>query len=100
MAAWWLLRYKPSMQRTHAVYLPRWAGWCAARGMDPLAARRADVELWLQGVADSDLSRASVAAHYDTVASIYRLAYVEDLIAANPCARIPRPKVHRELQRR
>jgi integrase/recombinase XerC/integrase/recombinase XerD len=34
------------------------------------------------------------------VASIYRLAYVEELIATNPCARIPRPNVHRELQRR
>jgi len=100
LAAWWLCRYKPSTQRTYAVYLPRWASWCAAHGLDPLAARRADVELWLHAVADSGLSRASVAAHYDTVASIYRLAYVEDLISANPCARIPRPKVHRELQRR
>ena len=45
-------------------------------------------------------TRASVAAHYDTVASIYRLAYVEELIPSNPCARIPRPKVHRDLQHR
>jgi integrase/recombinase XerD len=100
LAVWWLCRYKPSTQRTYAVYLPRWADWCAAQGVDPLTARRADVELWLHAVADSGLSRASVAAHYDTVASIYRLAYVEELITSNPCARIPRPKVHRDLQRR
>lgn len=41
-----------------------------------------------------------MAAHYDVVASIYQLAHDEELIDRNPCARITRPKVHRELQRR
>src|SRR3954470_22114961 len=100
LAAWWLSRYKVSTQQTYACYLPRWTAWCAGRGLDPLQAGRADVELWLRSVADSELSRASVAAHYDAVASIYRLAFEEDLIAVNPCARITRPKVLRELQRR
>jgi len=100
LTAWWLSRYKASTQQTYATYLPRWVTSCADRGLDPLAARRADVELWLRSVADSGLSRASVAAHYDAVASVYRLAFEENLIAANPCARIARPRVHRELQRR
>jgi integrase/recombinase XerC/integrase/recombinase XerD len=34
------------------------------------------------------------------VASTYRLACHENLMASNPCARIARPKVLRELQRR
>ncbi len=100
LAAWWLSRYKHSTQQTYATYLPRWSRWCADRRIDPLAARRADVELWLRAVADSGLSRASVAAHYDAVASLYRLAYEEELVAANPCARVTRPKIQRELQRR
>ena len=100
LTAWWLSRYKASIQRTYATHLPRWVAWCADHGLDPLAARRADVELWLRSVADSGQSRASVAAHYDAVASIYRLAQEEELIDHNPCARISRPKVHRELQRR
>jgi integrase/recombinase XerD len=100
LAVWWLSRYKPSTQQTYATYLPRWTAWCAGRGLDPLAARRADVELWLHSVAGSGLSRASIAGHSDAVASIYRLAFDEDLIAINPCARIARPKVLRELQRR
>ena len=74
LTSWWLSRYKASTQRTYATYLPRWNRWCADRRIDPLAARRADVELWLLTVADSGLSRASVAAHYDAVASLYRLA--------------------------
>ena len=100
LASWWLSRYKPSTQHTYATYLPRWSSWCAGRRIDLLAARRADVELWLRTVADSRLSRASLAAHYDAVASIYRLAYEEELVAANPCARVTRPKIQRELQRR
>ncbi len=100
LATWWLSRYKPSTQRTYATYLPRWNRWCAGRRIDPLVARRADVELWLRTVADSGLSRASVAAHYDAVASLYRLAYEEELVATNPCARVTRPKIPRELQRR
>jgi integrase/recombinase XerD len=100
LAVWWLSRYKPSTQQTYATYLPRWTAWCAEHGLDPLAARRADVELWLHTIADSGLSRASLAGHYDAVASIYRLALEENLLAANPCARIARPKVLRELQHR
>jgi integrase/recombinase XerD len=99
LAAWWLSRFEVSPQRPYATYLPRWTTWCADRGIDPQAARRADIELWLRSVADVGLSRASIAAHYDAVATIYRLAHDEDLIDHNPCARIPRPKVHRELQR-
>ena len=100
LATWWLSRYKPSTQRTYATYLPRWNRWCAGRRIEPLAARRADVELWLRTVADSGLSRASVAAHYHAVASLYRLAYEEELVVTNPCARVTRPKIQRELQRR
>ena len=54
----------------------------------------------MRTVADSGLSRASVAAHYDAVASIYRLADEEELVSASPCARVTRPKIQRELQRR
>ena len=100
LANWWLSRYKPSTQQTYATYLPRWTAWCAGRRLDPLAARRADVELWLHEVADSGLSRASIAGHYDAIASIYRLALEENLTEVDPCARIPQPKVLRELQRR
>jgi len=100
LAAWWLSRFKPSTQLTYATYLPRWSRWCTDRRIDPLAARRADVEMWLRTVADSGLSRASVAAHYDAVASIYRLAHEEELVATSPCARVTRPKIQRELQRR
>src|SRR4051794_15122713 len=64
-----LSRYKVSTQQTYATSLPRWTAWCTGRGLHPLTARRADIERWLRTVADSGLSRASVAGHYDAVAS-------------------------------
>src|SRR4051812_31745653 len=88
LATWWLSRYKISTQQTYATYLPRWTAWCARHGVHPLQAGRADVERWLRTVADSGLSRASLAAHYDAVASIYRLALEESLVDVNP-ARAP-----------
>src|SRR3954453_3552404 len=100
LANWWLSRYKPSTQRTYATYLPRWNRWCDDRRIDPMAARRAAVKLWLRTVADRGLFRASTPAPYDAVASLYRLAHEEDLVVASPCARVTRPKIHRELQRR
>lgn len=100
LAAWWLSRFKPSTQATWGLLLPRWTSWCAGHGIEPLAARRLDVERWLHEVGESGLSRSSVAAHYDVVASIYKLAFEEELVDRDPCARIRRPKVHRELQHR
>ena len=70
----------PPPSRRMRPNLPRWTAWCAGRRLDPRAARRAHIELWLRSVADSGPSRASVAAHYDQVASIYRLADDEELI--------------------
>jgi integrase/recombinase XerD len=99
-ATWWSSRYKASTQQTYATHLPRWTALCAGCELNPLQAGRADVERWLRTVAASGLSRASTAGHYDAVASIYRLACDENLIGINPCARIARPKVLRELQRR
>src|SRR3712207_4689188 len=87
LATWSVSRYKVSTQQTEETYLPRWTAGCAGRGLDPLQAGRADVELWLRAVVDSGLSRASVAGHYDAVASIYRLAPEENLVAVDPCAR-------------
>lgn len=101
LAAWWIARFKPGTQGAYALCIRHWTSWCTAQGLDPMAARRADIERWLREVADAGrYSRSTVASHYDAVASIYRLAYDEELLERNPCARVTRPKVHRELQHR
>lgn len=100
LIAWWLPRYKPSTQQTYAIRLRCWTDWCAERGIELMAATRPNVEAYLRDVADKGYSRASVAAHYDPVASVYHLAYDEEMIDRNPCSRVSRPKIHFELQKR
>lgn len=99
-AAWWLSRFKPSTQQTWGLLLPRWNAWCVERDIDPMQAKRPEIEAWLQEIKAKGLSESSTAAHYDVVASIYRLAWQEELIERDPCVRIQRPPVHSELQRR
>ena len=101
LATWWLSRYTPSTQLTYATYLPP-VEQVVRQPPDRSAggtARRCGA-VATHTVADSGLSRASVAAHYDAVASNYRLAYEEELVVANSCARVTRPKIQRDLQRR
>lgn len=99
-AAWWLSRFKPSTQESWVVIAGRWHRWLLEHHLDPLEVRRPDVELFIASAAERGLSRSSVAAHYDVVASMYRLAVEEELLEQSPCRRIRRPKVHHQLQRR
>lgn len=100
LAAWWLTRFKPSTAATYRVLLPRWTAWCAEHDVQLLKAHRRHLERFLADVEGRGLARASVAAHYDVVASIYALALEEHLVERSPAAGVRRPKVHRELQRR
>lgn len=100
LVSWWLPRYKQSTQATYAIMLPRWTNWCAENSVELFAPARADLERYLREVAARGQSRASLASHWDAVASIYSLAYDEELIDRNPCHRVRRPKIQVDLQER
>jgi hypothetical protein len=100
LAAWWLSRFKVSTQRTYSTYLPRWDD-LVRRSRDRPAGRPARRHrAWLRSVADSGLSRASVAAHCDAVASIYRRAHDETGSTTTPVSAFPDRRSTGELQRR
>jgi hypothetical protein len=47
LAAAWLAGYScPRTRRTYQTMIRSWLDWCAECGGEPLAARRAHVELW------------------------------------------------------
>jgi integrase/recombinase XerD len=97
-ATWWVSRYKASTQQTYATYLPRWTSWCAGRGLNPLRAgsrRRAVAAHGRRLRAVSGLDRRALRR-----AGEHPAGFDENPIASNPCARIARPKVLRELKRR
>jgi site-specific recombinase XerD len=92
-----LARYKAA-SRLHAesdlrVYL----GWCADHGLDPLAASRPQVELyvrWMQEV--RCLKPSTVSRRMSIVAGFYRTAVIDGLLEHSPAEHVRRPHVPAE----
>lgn len=94
----WVGRYKPTTAASYAHRVRRWTAWCAAEDIDPWDARRGDVEAHLAELGRSGLAEATVALAYDSIASLYRHLFEDELIGRNPAARVRRPAIHREGQ--
>jgi integrase/recombinase XerD len=99
LAAWWLSRFKPSTQATWALLLPRWTSWCAEHGIEPLAARRPDVE---RGCSSRRLRPVPLLGRRALRRRRLHLplAWRKSSSTATRARGSARPKVHRELQRR
>ena len=51
LASAWLAGYSsPRTRRTYRAMIRSWLEWCLAHDLDPLAARRAHIELWQRGL--------------------------------------------------
>ncbi len=96
----WISRYKPRTQETYRRCADRWTTWCATENIDPWNARRGDVESYLAELARAGLAEASVALAYDAIRSLYDHLYGDELIDKSPVARVKRPTIHREGQKR
>ena len=93
----YLARFK-STSRTHAESdLRAYLGWCADRGLDPLAASRPQVELyvrWMQEV--RRLKPSTVSRRMSIVAGFYRTAVIDGLLEHSPAEHVRRPTVPAE----
>lgn len=96
----WLSRYRPATMETYRRGINRWTAWCADERIDPWDARRGDVEGFLAELARAGLAESTVALAYDAVSSCYRHLFEDELIDRDPAARVRRPVIHREGQRR
>jgi hypothetical protein len=92
--AGYLARFKGS-SRAHAESdLRAHLGWCADRGLDPLAASRPHVELyvrWMQEV--RRLKPSMVSRRTSIVAGFYRTAVIDGLLEHSPAEHVRRPHV-------
>ncbi|SDQ29036.1 tyrosine-type recombinase/integrase [Actinopolyspora saharensis] len=75
---------------THAV--ARWLRFCQLENIDPLAARRADVDHWVSGL---DVGPATVRTRLAGVSSWYGYLIDNDAATSDPAARVKRPKHNR-----
>ena len=93
----------PHTRRAYFADLSDWLGWCQRTGLDPMRARRADVDAWKASITvtakDGSMRKASastIARRLASVSSWYK--YLEDNDAAerNPVSAVKRPKLGRQ----
>jgi integrase/recombinase XerD len=68
--------------------------WCAERGLDPLAARRPHLELyirWMQEI--RRLKPSTVSRRFSVTAGFYRTCVIDGLLEHSPAEHVRRPSV-------
>jgi integrase/recombinase XerD len=90
--------------RTREAYqhdLREYLTWCAAQdpAVEPLAAIRAHVQLYVRHLQDAGRAPATVARKLAVVSGFYRYCAAEDAITKNPATYVRRPKVADESTR-
>jgi site-specific recombinase XerD len=86
-------------RRAYYADLAAWLGWCDRTGLDPLRARRVDVDAWKTGLTVTGrdavvrpASPSTVARMLAGVSSWYRYLQSNDVVDRNPMSAVTRPK--------
>lgn len=86
-------------RRAYFADLAAWLSWCTRTGLDPLTARRADVDAWKSTMtvtgrdgAPRPAASSTIARALAGVSSWYRYLMSNDVAARNPMAAAKRPK--------
>jgi integrase/recombinase XerD len=89
----YLDRYQGSTLATYTHYLDRWLDWCTSAGVEPLGARRGDVEQYVHYLRVETSHRPqAVQAALAPVRGFYRLAHNDGLIDPDPAAMARAPR--------
>lgn len=91
-----LARYRNERtRRGYQISLRQWFGWCAEHRIDPLRARRPEIEMFARELEATGRMVSTVAAKLNALAGFYRLAFQDGLITVDPMAHVMRPKIQR-----
>jgi integrase/recombinase XerD len=93
----YLARFKGSSREHTASDLRCYLVWCTERGLDPLATRRAHLELylrWMQEIRRFKLS--TVSRRFSVVAGFYRTCVIDGVLEHSPAEHVRRPTVPAE----
>ncbi len=93
-AAAYLGRFKGSSREHTESDLRCYLTWCAGRGLDPLAARRADLDLyirWMQEV--RRFKPSTVSRRFSVAAGFYRTCVIDGALEHSPAEHVRRPSV-------
>jgi site-specific recombinase XerD len=96
-AAAYLARFKGSSREHTESDLRCYLAWCAERGLDPLAARRPHLELYIRWMQEIRRFKPStVSRRFSVVAGFYRTCVIDGLLEHSPAVHVRRPAVPAE----
>jgi site-specific recombinase XerD len=95
-----LARYRGATLRAYRQDLLAFVRWCAQRGLDPLQAERAYLELYLRWMEAQHLAAATMGRRFGTVAGFFKYAVLDGRLDRDPTLAVTRPRVSWEAQRR
>jgi site-specific recombinase XerD len=90
----YLARFTGSSREHTESDLRCWLAWCAERGLDPLAARRPHLELYIRWMQEIRRFKPStVSRRFSVVAGFYRTCVIDGLLEHSPAEHVRRPSV-------
>lgn len=95
-----LAAYKARTLEAYTGDLKNYFGWCTDHQLPPLQALRPHLELYIRWMEQVPYSSATIGRRFNTVALFYGYATDEEIIARNPAAKVKRPRVDKDGQRR
>jgi integrase/recombinase XerD len=95
-----LARYREPTLTAYTQDLRAFLGWCQTHDGEPLRVTRGELEMYVRTMESRGYAPATVARRFGTVATFYKYAVIDGLIAANPASAVTRPRVAWEGQKR
>ena len=93
----YLARFKGSSREHTESDLRCYLAWCAERGLDPLAARRPHLELYIRSMQEIRRFKPStVSRRFSVTAGFYRTCVLDGLLQHSPAEHVRRPAVPAE----
>ena len=90
----YLARFKGSSREHTESDLRCYLAWCAERGLDPLAARRPHLELYIRWMQEIRRFKPStVSRRFSVTAGFYRTCVIDGLLEHSPAEHVRRPSV-------
>jgi integrase/recombinase XerD len=96
-AAAYLARFKGSSREHTESDLRCYIAWCAGQGLDPLAARRPHLELYIRWMQEIRRFKPStVSRRFSVAAGFYRTCVLDGILEHSPAEHVRRPSVPAE----
>ena len=93
----YLARFKGTSREHTESDIRCYLAWCAERGLDPLAARRPHLELYIRWMQEIRRFRPStVSRRFSVVAGFYRTCVLDGILEHSPAEHVRRPAVPAE----